>query len=136
MKCEEAQELITALIDDELSDSERSSIESHFKGCVRCRFVYEQEQALKREVRVAGASVSTPPGLREKILSELGIASQRDEAFKKWEWPAWPAKLTLRPAFVLTLEGRFAPMGYDLSMMGLQAVGGGWCRRLADERSW
>lgn len=178
MKCEEAQELITALIDNELSDSERSSIESHFKGCVRCRLVHEQEQALKREVRAAGASVSAPPGLREKILSELGIASQRDEASKRWEWLAWPAKLTLRPALVLTLllllalpaiylmrpkgpslplfaleghkkivegayayakeespeklkeqllrsvEGQFAPMGYDLSAVGLRPVGG------------
>lgn len=178
MKCEEAQELITALIDNELSDAERSSIESHFKGCVRCQFVHEQEQALKREVRAAGASVSAPPGLREKILSELGIASQRDEASKRWGWLARPAKLTLRPAFVLTLllllalpaiylmrpkepslplfaleghkkivegshayakeesreklkeqllrsvEGQFAPMGYDLSAVGLRPVGG------------
>lgn len=179
MKCEETQELITALIDNELSDSERSSIESHLQDCVRCRFAHRQEQALKRAIRMAGIGVSAPPDLREKILSALGMAPQRDEAPKRWEWPAWAAKLMPRPALVFALlvflllptvylslrpkepsipvfalethknvvegtlsfvkegsqervkeqlvrsvEGEFAPMGYDLSMMGLQAVGG------------
>lgn len=178
MKCEEAQEFITALVDKELYESERLAIESHLKGCVRCQSAYGQEQALKRRIRIAGAGVSAPPDLREKILSDLGIAPQRDEASTRREWLAWPAKLTLRPAFVFALlailslpvvywlqpkeplislfalqshkkivegtlsfaregsqekvkerllrsvEGRFAPMGYDLSMMGLQVVGG------------
>ena len=179
MTCEEAQELITALIDNELSDSERFSIESHLKDCVRCRFSHRQEQALKRVIHMAAIGVSAPPDLREKILSTLGMAPERDEAPKRWEWSAWAEKLMLRPALVFALlvflllptvylslrskdpsipvfalqthkiivegalpfvkegsqegvkeqllrsvEGEFAPMGYDLSMMGLQAVGG------------
>lgn len=177
--CKEAQELITALIDNELFDSERSSIESHLVACVRCQFVHRQEQALKRAIRMAGTSVSAPSELREKILSIPGITSQRDEAPKRWAWQAWAAKLTLRPALVLALlilallptvylslrpkepsipvfalethksvvqgtlqfvkeesqervkerllrsvGGQFAPMGYDLSTMGLQVAGG------------
>lgn len=179
MTCEEAQELITALIDNELSDSERFSTESHLQDCVRCQFAHRQEQALKRAIRMAGIGLSAPPDLTEKILSVLGMAPQRDEAPKRWQWSAWAAKLMLRPALAFALlvflllptvylslrpkepsipvfalqthknvtegtlpfvkegsqervkqqllrsvEGEFTPMGYDLSMMGLQAAGG------------
>lgn len=179
MTCEQAQELITALIDDELSDSERFSIENHLRDCVRCQFAHWQEQALKRAIHMAGIGLTPPPDLREKILSALGMAPQRDEAPKRRQWSAWAAKPMLRPALVFALlvflllptvylslrskepsipvfaletheiivegtlpfvkegsqervkeqllrsvEGEFAPMGYDLSMMGLQAVGG------------
>ena len=178
MKCEEAQELITALIDNELSDAERSSIESHLKECMRCQFVHRQEQALKREVRTAAASVTVPADLREKILADMRIPVQRDQTRQGREWLGWLSPLAVRPAFVFTLlfllalpaiylirskepsvprfalenhsrivagsfayakeesqeklkeklvqsvEGRFAPMEYDLSMMGLQPVGG------------
>ena len=43
MKCDEAEELITALVDKQVSDQERSSIESHLKDCQRCQFIYGQE---------------------------------------------------------------------------------------------
>lgn len=178
MRCEEAQELITALVDNEISHPERSSIESHLKDCPKCQLIYAREQALKREVRMAGASMSAPADLREKIQSDRRIFPQRAESAKRWKWLVWPVKPSLRPAFVLALlillvlptlylmgpteqsiplsalnthkkivagaisftkagdqegikelllrsvGGRFAPMGYDLSMMNLQAVGG------------
>ncbi len=178
MRCDEAQELITALVDNELSHRERSSIESHLKDCPKCRSICEQERALRREIRIAGASVSAPADLREKILSDRRIFPEGAKSPKVWKGllrPAWPV---LRPAFALTLlvllvlpilylliptkqsiplsalethrkivegtisfvkvgsqqvvkeqlmrsvGGSFAPMGYDLSMMSLQAVGG------------
>ena len=58
MNCAEAQELITGLVDNELAAPERTSIEAHLKNCPRCRFSYEREMALKREVRITGAAAS------------------------------------------------------------------------------
>jgi anti-sigma factor RsiW len=178
MNCEEARELITALVDNELSDLERSSVEDHIEDCLRCQSVYEQERVLKREIRIAGASVSAPAELREKILSDRRIFPEMVESPKGWKGLVWPARPLLRPAFVLALfvllilptlflmrptkepislavlethekivsgaisivksgdqetvkeqltrsvGGSFAPMGYDLSMMNLRAVGG------------
>ncbi|MBI4487853.1 MAG: zf-HC2 domain-containing protein [Deltaproteobacteria bacterium] len=178
MKCEEARELITALVDNELSAQERISIEGHLQACPRCQFFYEQERALKREIRIAGASVSAPAELRAKILSDRRIFPEILESPKRWKRLVWPARALPRPAFVLALlvllilptfflmqptkepisltvlethekivagaisfvksggqetvkeqltrsvGGNFAPMGYDLSMMSLQAVGG------------
>lgn len=178
MTCEDAQELITALVDNELSDTERSSIEDHFRVCRNCAFAYEQERALKREVRLAVASLRAPAHLRERILSDRRILPERAESRKRWK-DRWPATGTfLRPAFALALlvlvilpvlylvrpaqqsvslstlkthkkivdgsisfakarsqeeikerlsrsvEGKFAPMGHDLSMASLRAVGG------------
>lgn len=178
MRCAEAQDLITALVDNELALQERSSIEGHLEDCPKCQFIYGQELALKREVQLAGAAVTPPPGLRERILSDRRIFPERATSREGWQGlvlPSWPV---LRPAFVLafllilvlpmlylmrpteqsislsalqthekiirgdisfikarsqqeikqrlsrSVEGRFAPMGYDLSMMNLLAVGG------------
>jgi hypothetical protein len=178
MRCDEAQELITGLVDNELTDAERSSIESHLKDCSRCQVLYREEQALKRGICMAGAGVSAPADLREKILSNRRIFPERAISPKRWEGLLRPSRFLLRPAFVLALgvflalptlylvlqtgqsisltalemhekivrgetslvkarsqaevrerlsrsvEGRFTPMGYDLSMMNLQPVGG------------
>lgn len=103
MTCEEAHELITALVDNELSDDERSSIKDHFRGCRNCAFAYERERALKREVRLAAASFRAPAHLREKILLGRRILPERAES-RRWWKDLWPATGTfLRPAFALTL---------------------------------
>ena len=47
MKCDEAQELITALADHELAGPERASIEEHLKDCSGCELLYRRELALK-----------------------------------------------------------------------------------------
>lgn len=78
MKCEEAQELITSLVDNELTDHERYSIEAHLKDCSRCMIVYYQGLNLKRVIRSFAASVKAPVELREKILSERCIFAERD----------------------------------------------------------
>ncbi len=103
MKCEEAQELITALVDKQVSDDERSLIESHLKDCQSCRLVYEQEQALKREISAAGALLHAPAELRSKILSDRRISAGPERSSRSWTeriWPAWPLP---RPALALAL---------------------------------
>ena len=85
MKCEEAQELITALVDGELSNQERSSIEDHFKDCRKCQLTYEQEQVLKEEIRRAGASMKAPADLRKKILSDRRIFGERVNVGEGWK---------------------------------------------------
>ena len=60
MKCEEARELITALVDQELLDPERPLLEMHLKGCARCRFALEEERGLKTEIRAAADHLRAP----------------------------------------------------------------------------
>ena len=94
MKCEEAQELITALVDEELSHLERASIEAHLEYCPRCRWAYEQEQALKREIHKVGV-ISVPAELKRKILTDYGIPPKELESPRGWNKMA----VSFRPFF-------------------------------------
>ncbi len=178
MKCEEAQELITPLVDNELSHHERSSIEDHLKDCPECESIYAQEKALKREVCLAATNVKAPVVLRERILSDRRIFPKSVSVPEGQKRSFLLPKMVLRPGFVLAIllllvlpllylmwpteksvaqaalqthekivggalpitkagspqevkellfrsaGGTFAPMEYDFSILGLQAVGG------------
>ncbi|MDP2606855.1 MAG: zf-HC2 domain-containing protein [Deltaproteobacteria bacterium] len=103
MNCEEAQEFITALVDHQVSDEERSLIDSHLKDCQRCQFSFEQEQALKREISAAGARLHAPAELRSKLLSDRRIFPGPERSSGSWTeriFPAWPFP---RPALALAL---------------------------------
>ena len=41
MTCQEANELITALVDNELSNLERQEIENHLESCSNCENIYQ-----------------------------------------------------------------------------------------------
>lgn len=176
MRCEDAQELITALVDNELSTDESRSIKEHVDDCHRCLFIFQQESSLKAQIRLAAASVAAPAQLRERILANTRKASSASDE-RGWNifsglglpavrpafamlflvllvlpavylmWPAGNISLAalethqsiLQGRFVLvrsdsaekiteelvhSVAGRFAPMGYDLSMMRLRPVGG------------
>jgi anti-sigma factor RsiW len=73
MKCEEAGELVTALVDNELSALERAAIEVHLKNCSSCGLLYRQQLALKSEIRGAVADLKAPVTLREKIVNDRRI---------------------------------------------------------------
>src|SRR5262245_4965785 len=70
MKCEQAEELISALIDNELSGPERSSIEGHLRDCPRCQRAYEWGRTLNSEIRTVSANVVAPIDLRQRIVSD------------------------------------------------------------------
>jgi putative zinc finger protein len=79
MKCEQAEELISALIDNELSDPERTSLEGHFRDCPRCKGAYERERDLNSEIRRVGLSVIAPFDLRRRIQSDQrGLPKEAD----------------------------------------------------------
>lgn len=177
MRCEDAQELITAMVDEELPGGERSQVEAHLDKCRACALAYADERALKARIRRAAAELSAPRELRDRILAQLRGSPEQDRSrwawsalFGAWRSAAWPvfavAMLVLLalPVFHLlqprqpialaalrtherilggaaslvrvgsqaevaerlsrSVEGRFAPMGYDLSAMNLRAVGG------------
>lgn len=177
MTCKEAEELISALVDNELNDLERQATDSHLKNCSGCQYRYEQEKELKKQLYSIGAKVSAPSHLRAKILSDHRILPQATETSQGWKGFSWAPHFNTRPAFALAVlmvllvpifyviwptgqpiplaaleahaeitsgdllfvraenpaeiknelyratGGKFAPMGYDLSPIGLRAVG-------------
>ena len=57
MNCDQIEELLSDLIDDELSDNARAGVEQHLASCERCAAAYKQ---MKRTVRFVRANASTP----------------------------------------------------------------------------
>ena len=96
MNCEEARELVTALIDGELSQRERATTESHLGECSRCRSAYERELALKKEIRELRLGTMMPAGLEPKVAAGLD-ATMTGSGFSRWGTVRWFP----RPAFVL-----------------------------------
>lgn len=70
MNCEKAEELITALVDGQLAESERGELENHFKGCTPCRFALAQERNLKKAIFAAGSELRAPAALKESLLND------------------------------------------------------------------
>ncbi|HWP60482.1 MAG TPA: zf-HC2 domain-containing protein [Candidatus Acidoferrales bacterium] len=77
MECQDAQELITGLVDGELSREELSAVQAHLAGCSRCQWVYAEEQALKRELQEVAASIRAPAALRDKIGRDHRLRPRR-----------------------------------------------------------
>ena len=178
MNCEQAEELISALIDDELSDPERSSIEGHLKDCPKCQRAYEWGRVLDREMRTVSASVVAPVDLRQRILSDQRATTKEAESSKGRSKLILRLQPFYRPTFAFALlvilvisifflrqspsqpislaalqirakiargevplreatdtdelhtwlrravNGKFGPLGYDFSPLGVKPVGG------------
>jgi hypothetical protein len=177
MKCEQAEELISALIDNELSDPERSSIEVHLKDCPKCQRAYEWGRVLNMEIRTVSASVVAPVDLRQRILSDQRTTTKEAESSKGRSKLILRLQPLLRPTFAFALlvilvisifflrqspsqpislaalqirakivkgevslreatdtdelhtwlrravNGRFGPLGYDFSPLGVKPIG-------------
>jgi anti-sigma factor RsiW len=101
MNCEQAQEWITALVDNELSAEERAAIEGHLRACRQCQEAHEQERAIKQQVRLASASITAPAALRQAVedaRSRPGVWVQAQRKLK--EFLAMPL---VRPALIVAL---------------------------------
>jgi hypothetical protein len=103
MQCEDAQELITALVDNELSTEQRRAIEGHLGECENCRSRHAQEIFLKRQIRLAGEAVMAPAGLREWVREEIGKVAAEARPAKARGLRSWLTMPALRPALALML---------------------------------
>jgi hypothetical protein len=66
MTCDEIEELLSDLLDDELADGPRAGVEAHLASCDRCADSYKKLRRTVRFVRansVANVSPGTPGGL-------------------------------------------------------------------------
>lgn len=72
MICDRYQELLSADIDGELTDSEQHDLQSHLHECAACR---RKCDAMREQHELLSSSVapSQPTGLRSKIKARIGI---------------------------------------------------------------
>ena len=99
MRCDEAQELITARVDNELDAAERSAIEAHLTDCVACRGAAEQELLLKRQTKLASRTLTAPLQLRQAITRKTAA----DDSTLAARLRGWLELFTWRPALMTAM---------------------------------
>ncbi|MDH3446195.1 MAG: zf-HC2 domain-containing protein [Deltaproteobacteria bacterium] len=114
MQCENAQELITALVDNELTLEERGAIEGHLGECGKCRWHREQESLLKQQIKLASAAVTAPAGLRARVQEDIRKLSAKARPERSHWLQRWLQTPALRPAFGLMLLALvIVPLAYQ-----------------------
>ena len=103
MRCDQAQELITARVDNELPADERSSLDAHLSSCEHCRRALVAESRLKQQIKTAQRDVVAPVLLRREIENTIPArrvapSVKAHGGFAEWcNWRGW------RPAFAAAL---------------------------------
>lgn len=126
MRCDEAQELITARVDNELGAEERAAIDSHLQSCADCSRAYAQEQFLKRQVNLTARAVSAPAALRQSVERKNAAApavegDSSKRRFGSWfEFPAWRPALVA--ALLLVMVGSFIYTQRRVDNVGVAAI--------------
>ena len=103
--CEKYQELISAMLDGEISAAEREELEAHVAGCADCAFVYSAFSALSEGL--SHALEEPPERLRENVMAEL----RRDEIKKSSRRLSRPLKTLLAAAACMALAVGFWALG-------------------------
>jgi hypothetical protein len=107
MTCSRAEQLFSACWEDELSLSERESLEAHFRACRSCREAYDGF-ARTLEVVAALPRAEAAPGFVESVMArvrESDARSLRETApwWRGWTWAPSPWKPVLAAAAALTV---------------------------------
>jgi putative zinc finger protein len=126
MLCEEAQELITARVDDELTVAERTALESHLQTCRSCMGRYAVESRLKRQTHAAAQRVTAPAALRRAIEERIGAGTPETRKQIKGDAPRGLRFSGWRPALamaaVLVIVAVFAYVRWNEPMIGVAAL--------------
>ena len=78
MSCQEARGLLDAYVDGELDLVRNLEFEHHAEGCIRCRTLHEQYEALRRSVRTDSVYFRAPEGLEKRIRAGLRGAREQE----------------------------------------------------------
>jgi anti-sigma factor RsiW len=101
--CEEAQELITAHVDNELDAEERAVIHAHLQSCADCSRAYAREQLLKRQLHLTGREVSAPVALRHSLETKRAAPTAIESGSSQGRLGGWFKFSAWRPALVAAM---------------------------------
>ena len=113
--CEKCREMISCLLDGELSQAEQSLVREHIAACPECRSVYDAFSAVSEQMH---EEEPLPDGLHEKIMS--GIKAKP----KKKTGIVWIKYLSAAACLALVIlagakSGMFGPAENKVDSNGL-----------------
>lgn len=71
VSCEQMENLITQLVDDELQGDEQKQAVAHLAECVDCNMIYEKQKELKLQLESTCQGVYAPAHLRARIRRSI-----------------------------------------------------------------
>lgn len=71
MKCEEVKELLTAMVDGEITKEEENRLSLHLEECINCSRKLREERALKRRVNKLYKEKRAGEALKEEVLKMI-----------------------------------------------------------------
>lgn len=74
--CEEYQEMISSMLDGELSQAEKHELRAHLESCPRCRAMYSAFSSLSENF---GEESPFPDGLHDRIMSGVKAAGRKQK---------------------------------------------------------
>ena len=83
--CEEYKALVSALIDDEISDTDRVSLMAHLVECEDCRLYWEDQIAIHEAM--ADMSAMAPVGLADGVMARVRETKQEQPKKKVISFP-------------------------------------------------
>lgn len=105
MDCKEAQDLMSAYIDDELDASNVTRYAAHLAVCATCTHAYEQLLNMRTMLKANITSYRTPSHLRHRIQADLNRDKSRRAKISKlpWAWINFGVATACSVAFSFTL---------------------------------
>lgn len=100
MDCRSFQELISAAVDHQLTESESAAFAEHGRGCRPCRFEYEAEAATKSVVRLRARRERTPDDVARRVIGQIGRTGFYGGS---WRFLEFFRKPYVKPAFGFAL---------------------------------
>jgi anti-sigma factor RsiW len=106
MKCDEHQEQLSALIDNELADGEVEGLFLHMSGCVACRAALRSQLELRSGLR-EDLPLLAPKELDEKVLSTVSRAEAQIDARRVMSRAVWQRHVSVPWPLAAAIAGLF-----------------------------
>ncbi len=108
MKCDEFEEQVSTLLDNELADQDSELLFAHLCGCSACRATLRSELELRANLKEDVPPLA-PKDLDEKVLSSVSKADEQLDArrgMKRGVWHRsvsmpWPLAATIATLFLI-----------------------------------
>ncbi|MFQ5684315.1 MAG: anti-sigma factor family protein [Candidatus Binatia bacterium] len=99
MNCQEYRELVTPHVDGALLPMEKREVQSHVDRCPKCMQMFLWETGVKKILRNKFSRVPVRPGLKERLLDQLGQTKKR--RFFDWSFGTYGLAAAVALLFVV-----------------------------------